>query len=65
VRQSHHCRCRTGCPHHHLEPPIGLEPRYAPLLRSPTVYETVAGGFAREQSLIARPEVLAREMDEE
>jgi hypothetical protein len=28
------------------EPPIRIEPRYALLLRSPTVYETVASGFA-------------------
>ena len=36
------------------EPPVGLEPRYALLLRSPTVYETLAGGFAREQCVPSR-----------
>jgi hypothetical protein len=34
-----------------MEPPIRIELRYALLLRSPTVYETVASGFAREQGV--------------
>ena len=37
------------------EPPIGFEPRYAPLLRSPTVYETVAGGFAMRHCVRLSP----------
>lgn len=55
MRQWHHRRCRTGRPHHHLEPPVGFEPL---LLRSPTLYET-HGRVAAATQGEAKPGLLA------
>jgi hypothetical protein len=54
------------------EPPIGFEPRYAPLLRSPTVYETLGalnafkrlGGPSDQSCPFERVEELIKDLQE-